>query len=129
MGKDLEQIKGTVLAKTNVTYVQLSYIQIKKQGITRKTKAQIRGTAMDEYIVVKSIIDEWDPIGLLNLGCPEDEYDPEIKDIVALLPNVKSVDELALRIRQVFIKWFEEFISIEKCYPVASKIWEAAKKT
>ncbi|QMT19164.1 DUF1871 family protein (plasmid) [Planococcus maritimus] len=84
---------------------------------------------MEEYILVKSIIDEWDPIGLLDLGCPDDEYVPEIRDIVALLPHAKSVDELALRIRQVFIKWFEEFLSIEKCYPVALKIWEAAKKT
>lgn len=83
---------------------------------------------MDEYIVVKSIINEWDPICLLDLGCPEDEYDFEIKDIVALLPHVESVDELALRIRQVFIKWFEIFLSIEKCHPVALKIWEATKK-
>ncbi|AQQ53217.1 DUF1871 family protein [Planococcus lenghuensis] len=80
---------------------------------------------MDEYIFVKSIVDEWDPIGLLNLGCPGDEYDPEIREIVALLPHVKSVDELALRIRQVLIKWFEEYLSIEVCYPVALKIWES----
>ncbi|QHJ70909.1 DUF1871 family protein [Planococcus halotolerans] len=84
---------------------------------------------MEEYIIVKSIIDDWDPIGLLDLGCPEDEYDPEIRDIVALLPHVKSVDELALRIRQVFIKWFEEFLLIEKRYPIALKIWETTKKT
>lgn len=83
---------------------------------------------MVEYIFVKSIIDEWDPIGLLNLGCPEDEYAPEIRDIVALLPQVKSADELALRIRQVFIEWFAEFLSIEKCHPIALKIWEATKK-
>ena len=84
---------------------------------------------MDEYKFVKSIIDEWDPIGLLDPEGPEDEYNPEIKDIVVLLPNVESVDELALRIRQVFIKWFEIFLSIDKCYPIALKIWEAAKKT
>ncbi|WP_157886506.1 DUF1871 family protein [Planococcus versutus] len=83
---------------------------------------------MNEYILVKSIIDEWDPINLLDF-CPEDEYTPEIKDIAALLPDVKSVDELALKIRQVFIKWFEIFLSIEKCYLVALKIWEATKKT
>lgn len=42
---------------------------------------------------------------------------------------IKSIiDELALKIRQVFIKWFEIFLSIEKCYPVALKIWEATKK-
>lgn len=78
---------------------------------------------MDKYVLVKKIIDEWDPIGLLHLGCPNDEYDPEIDDIVKLLPQVNSVNELALGIRQVFIKWFEEYLSIEKCYPVALEIW------
>lgn len=84
---------------------------------------------MGEYEFVKSVIDEWDPIGLLDLGCPQDEYDPEIREIVALLPHVKLADELALKIRQVFIKWFEEFISIEECHSIALKIWKGAKKS
>lgn len=83
---------------------------------------------MDDYVIVKSVIDEWDPIGLLYLGCPEDEYDPEIKDIVALLSNATSVDELALIIREVFIKWFEEYLSVEASHTAALKIWEVTKK-
>lgn len=83
---------------------------------------------MDEYKIVKKIIDEWDPIGLMDPDWYEDEYDPEMKDIVALLPEAKSADELALRIRQVFIKWFGIFISVEKCYPAALNIWAEVKK-
>ncbi|WP_339147161.1 MULTISPECIES: DUF1871 family protein [unclassified Sutcliffiella] len=78
---------------------------------------------MFKYISVKEVIDEWDPIGLLSMGCPEDEYDPEIRDIVRLLCDIKSVNELAVGINKVFIKWFEEDLTIEKCYPVALKIW------
>lgn len=77
---------------------------------------------MNKYIVVKGVIDEWDPIGLLGMGSPEDEYDPEIRDIVRLLSSIKSVDELAERINRVFIKWFEEDLTVEKCYPIALKI-------
>jgi hypothetical protein len=78
---------------------------------------------MNKYSSVKEVIDEWDPIGLLGMGCPDDEYDPEIRDIIGLLSNIKSVDDLAVGINKVFIKWFEEDLTIEKCYPVALKIW------
>jgi hypothetical protein len=78
---------------------------------------------MNKYISVKEVIDEWDPIGLLSMRCPDDEYDPEIRDIVRLLSDIKSVDELAGGINKVFIKWFEEDLTIEKCYPIALKIW------
>jgi len=78
---------------------------------------------MNKYVLVKEVIDEWDPIGLLGMGCPDDEYDPEIGDIVRLLSNIKSVDELAGGINKVFIKWFDEDLTIEKTFPVALKIW------
>ena len=78
---------------------------------------------MNKFILVKEVVDEWDPIGLLGMGCPDDEYDPEIKDIVQLLSNIKTVDELTRVIQKVFIKWFEEDLTIEKCYPVALEIW------
>jgi hypothetical protein len=86
-------------------------------------RKKLRGLFTDKYIIVKEIIDEWDPIGLLNMGCPIDEYDPEIRDIVQLLRNINSVDELAIEINKVFIKWFEEDLTFGKCYPVALKIW------
>lgn len=78
---------------------------------------------LNRYILVKKVIDEWDPIGLLGMGCPDDEYDPEIKDIVRLLSNIKSIHELAKEINGVFIRWFEVDLTIEKCYPIALKIW------
>jgi hypothetical protein len=78
---------------------------------------------VNKNILVKEVIDKWDPIGLLGLGCPDDEYDPEIADIVRLLINIKSVNELAEGINEVFIKWFGEDLTIEKCFPVALKIW------
>jgi hypothetical protein len=78
---------------------------------------------MNKYCSVKEVIDEWDPIGLLGMGCPDDEYDPEIRDIVRLLSIINSIDELAVRIQKVFINWFEEEMPIVKCYSAALKIW------
>jgi hypothetical protein len=53
----------------------------------------LKGLFMNKYIIVKEIIYEWEPIGLINMGCPVDEYDPEIRDIVQLLRNINSVDD------------------------------------
>ncbi|MGE7021949.1 DUF1871 family protein [Solibacillus cecembensis] len=83
---------------------------------------------MNKFVIVKEVINEWDPIDLLP-HAPDDEYESEIRDIVKSLTTVKSVGELAVVINEVFIKWFgknsvltEEF-SIKKCHPIALKIW------
>jgi hypothetical protein len=36
---------------------------------------------MDFFVIVKKIIDEWDLYGLLEIHCPDDEYDSESKNI------------------------------------------------
>lgn len=83
---------------------------------------------MNEFLLIKEVIDEWDPINLLS-HAPDDEYEPEIRDIVKQLPTVESVDELALVMNEIFVKWFgtalmfaEEY-TVKNCYPWALKIW------
>lgn len=79
---------------------------------------------MNHYQIVKEEIDAWDPKQFLH-HTPEDEYDPEIKLIVELLPTARSIDKLAVVINEVFVKMFseEEVFSINNCYPIALKIW------
>lgn len=54
---------------------------------------------------VSRIINEWNPMGLLPF-CPPDEYEPEIDEIVRLLPRAESDDQLATIIDEVFRYWF-----------------------
>lgn len=79
--------------------------------------------------MVKEVIDIWDPKRFLHYT-PEDEYDPEIRMIIELLPTVTSVENLALRIHEVFVKMFsvDEVFSITNCYPIALKIWHNINK-
>ncbi len=79
---------------------------------------------MEHYRIVKEVIDNWDPKGFLHYT-PEDEYDPEIRMIVELLPTVTSVENLALRIHEVFVKMFsvDEVFAISNCYPIALETW------
>lgn len=73
---------------------------------------------MEHYRIVKEVIDNWDPKRFLHYT-PEDEYDPEIRMIVELLPTVTSVENLALRIHEVF--------AISNCYPIALEIYSKIK--
>ncbi|MFI7106768.1 hypothetical protein ACIBK9_10710 [Nonomuraea sp. NPDC050227] len=34
---------------------------------------------------VRVLINQYDPEGLLGMGAPEDEYDPEVRDLTALV--------------------------------------------
>lgn len=48
------------------------------------------------------VINNWDPVGLLAGGAPEDEYSIEIKEIAWQSSSCKSETELALLIYKVF---------------------------
>ena len=80
---------------------------------------------MERYALVKKVIDSWDPMSLFDMGCPDDEYEFEIRDTLKLLNKVGTVDELAVGIQKVFVKWFGEdlFDATEECKPVATEIW------
>lgn len=44
---------------------------------------------------------EVDPVGLIEMGCPEDEYDPEIQDLIRWREPVTPD-----RVLEVFLRWF-----------------------
>lgn len=84
---------------------------------------------MNKFILVKKIIDDWDPIDLLS-HAPADEYEAEVNDILKVLAKTNSIDELSIEIHKVFVNWFGEDkmlvkkYSIENCKPIAIKIRE-----
>ena len=79
------------------------------------------------YAVIKMAIDEWDPIGLLIIHSPADEYDSESKGIFNRLSELTfiSIEALANIIFEVFVKSFGDdvFISgLDECKKIAEKI-------
>ncbi|TKV56998.1 hypothetical protein FDO65_19465 [Nakamurella flava] len=56
---------------------------------------------------VKAVVDTADPVGLLEMGCPTDEYDNEIDDFVEMLGRTDSLTPLtAGDVIAVWEKWF-----------------------
>jgi hypothetical protein len=44
--------------------------------------------------MVGNVMNEHDPEGLLKMGCPKDEYDPEITEIAAAIHLTMGVNEI-----------------------------------
>ena len=53
------------------------------------------------FRAVREVVNREDPVGLIGLGSPEDEYDAEIKDLIKWRDPVT-----ADRVADVFLKWF-----------------------
>ena len=73
---------------------------------------------------VKSIIDNWDPIGLLFYA-PNDEYHSEICEIQHLLKSTDNYLELAEGIYNVFVESFGKEIFVqskEECELIAKTL-------
>jgi hypothetical protein len=79
---------------------------------------------------IQEIVNSWDPIGLMNI-CPEDEYEPEINEIVEFVICNKNINKISLseEIRKIFNFYFTSiYNSINEVEEdVASKILEKCR--
>lgn len=75
--------------------------------------------------IIDSAIRSEDPIGLLELGAPDDEYDLEIGTILPRVDSARSEDELCTIIHEEFVSWFDETIAgpADSYKSIAQKIW------
>ncbi|RVX47782.1 hypothetical protein EDD27_10733 [Nonomuraea polychroma] len=55
---------------------------------------------------VRVLINQCDPEGLLGMGAPEDEYDPEVRDLTALVCGEEEITAEA--VGAVWNRWFNE---------------------
>lgn len=82
--------------------------------------------------VVKKYIDEWDPVQLLSMEFPEDEYDSEIRKIsIYITKHMDDLDVIKLerQIRKVFEDTFEEAIAQDqRSIDTATQIHIALKR-
>lgn len=53
------------------------------------------------FLAARTVVNEVDPIGLINIGAPDDEYDPEVEDLIRWREPLTPE-----RVAEVFIRWF-----------------------
>ena len=72
--------------------------------------------------MIKSVVDQFDPIGLLEMNCPPEEYDAEVERIFARIRKGMSVKDISDVIHAVFLEMFDECIDTKVCDAMAYKI-------
>ncbi len=79
--------------------------------------------------IVKKAVDQADPIALLEIGCPDDEYDPEIRRILDYVMDCSDTNSLSERIYQTFVQMFDQGIAgpSETYQPIAQAIFAEMK--
>jgi len=81
----------------------------------------------DLVAAVERAINEADPIGLLAVGAPSNEYAPEIGTIIPLLASAHRPDDVPGVLHGEFLRWFGEGTAgPRQAYEApARQIWDA----
>ena len=77
------------------------------------------------YTEVSQLLREADPIRLITIGAPDDEYDPEVSTILPRLHEAQSAADLQEILHEEFTHWFDADIAgpITRYAEVAEKMW------
>jgi hypothetical protein len=62
------------------------------------------------FAATREVVNKSDPVGLIESGAPEDEYDPEVGDLVRMVLRDDPIEEAA--VDDVWIKWFGDTYSM-----------------
>lgn len=57
---------------------------------------------------LRTIINRHDPIGLIDLGAPEDEYESEVKTIIVQLDKEMTEKQIHDLVYTEFLRWFDD---------------------
>jgi hypothetical protein len=79
----------------------------------------------DLRAAVTRAINASDPIRLLAIGAPDDEYEPEIETILPRLQDAASVTDVRTILHEEFAAWFDPDIagSPQRYDRAAQEIW------
>jgi hypothetical protein len=77
------------------------------------------------YADVSRLLREADPIGLIAMGAPADEYDPEVSTILPRLREARAAVDVQRIVHEEFVRWFGADLvgSFTDYTEVAEKIW------
>ena len=92
------------------------------------TSGQFPGTRYQHLAAaVGRAIEEADPIRLLGIGAPGDEYAPEIGTILPRLATVERPEDVTAVLHEEFLRWFgHEVAGPRDAYEgPARRIWDA----
>ena len=92
-------------------------------------KSQGKRQYAESFDAVRGVIHNWDPYGLLALGCPHDEFDSEISAVVRQIERIASPQDAAHVISRVFSSAFEPgMFQVANCIEIGRKLYDILKE-
>ena len=96
-----------------LTFVYLSACNNNKSvsNLSSSTKFNINTDSVktlygDKFLKLRSIVNKYDPVGLISSGAPQDEYEPEVTTIITKLNSNLSENEVYDLVFNEFDFWF-----------------------
>jgi hypothetical protein len=91
----------------------------------RKRRQSLKAAYGSIYSDVSRLLREADPIGLIAMGAPDDEYDPEVSTILPRLREANSAVDVQRIVHEEFGRWFGADIAgpITGYADVAVRMW------
>lgn len=73
---------------------------------TLRALDELRQKRGEVFWEVLELISRADPEGLLGMGAPPDEYEPEARTIYSRLPEARSAQDVGRIVEEEFKRWF-----------------------
>ena len=90
----------------------------------RKQSQSLRAAYGSLYANVSRLLREADPMGLIAMGAPDDEYDPEVSTILPRLREAKAAVDVQRIVHEEFVRWFGADLvgPLTNCADIAEKM-------
>jgi hypothetical protein len=91
----------------------------------RKQSQSLKAAYGSLYVDVSRLLREADPIGLIAIGAPDDEYAPEVSTILPRLREANAAVEVQRIVHEECVRWFGADLvgPLTDYAEVAEKIW------
>ncbi len=88
-------------------------------------QAALKGAYGALYSEVSRLVRAGDPVHLIAIGAPDDEYDPEVSTILPRLREATSRNDVHRIVHEEFVRWFGADIAgpSETYTAVSEEIW------
>lgn len=93
-------------------------------------RASLKQAYGELYAEVSRLVREADPIRLIAIGAPDDEYDVEVSTILPRLHEATSASDVHRIVHEEFVHWFDADIAgpPEIYAAVSEEIWNTCQR-
>jgi hypothetical protein len=98
----------------SICFHQLILQRFEKDPVTGLNIGLVKRIYRNKFRQLRNIINRFDPMHLINIGAPADEYEPEVSTILLQLGNVKTKTQTLDLVHQEFCRWFGENVAGER---------------